>query len=638
MKIPINHPAHNKVVSLVNACHRLSYEYMSQRHRAWNKGEKMDRAFIDVAERDSQGRRLNPFERQIYIPMSRAVLDTIVTYWMSVIFGKRPFFKISGRGPEDVPPAKKLEIIIDYQMERQRALLVGYAMMRDIGKYGIGNVKNIFAREYREVFVQKEQLVTFPFPHLKKEKELQTVLDYEGPQLTNTDIYKFFPDPRKPMAKTQSGQFQGWEYSRSWYELKKLESQGVYFNIEELQRSAAGGNAGVDIDSQEEDNRNEIQGISTKSISNVDSKNPSYKVREFIIEIIPTDYGLDQVPGFAESASTPKKWVFTIADNRVVIRAEPLVYAHGQFPSNTAEFDYDGQSLFNQSFYESVEGIQDLVNWLYNSRMSNVRSWLMNRAVIDPSAINTRDLLRPNATGMIRLKKSLWEKGISIDSVFQQLKVADVTQSHIDDADKLSDMMQRRHHTPDSLQGVQTEVKRTATEIGQMASAGANHLQLGAQIQYAQGFIPMAEMMVMNNQQFLSEERYYRILGDYNKKIIQPDPNYPGGDAIRVSPDEIMGYFDFPVDDGTMPVRPQENADVWREVLATVGQIPILQQQIDAVWVFKQLCESLNVKNIDDALIQYAQGMYMQPLPDDQLMQMQQQGDVIPIQQGGTGI
>jgi len=630
MKIPIQHPAHQKIINLVRSCRKLSYEYMSQRYNGWNKSEKMDRAFIDVAEKDTKGRKMNPFERQVYIPMSRAILDTLLTYWMAVICGKRPIFKINGRGGEDQMPAKKMEIIVDYQVERQRGMLAIYSFLRDLGKYGLSSIKNIFCRNYQNVFVNEPQIIQFPFPHTVNERVQKTIMSYEGPQLSNTDIYSFFPDTRKPMGKMQSGQFVGYEYMRSRYELLKQQNRGVYFNIEELNTEE--GHSVNDSDStSDNDNRNQIQGIVTTSMRNVDDKNPSYKLKEFYIEIIPRDYGLDSIEGFEESTSTPQIWVFATVNDRVVIRAEKMAYAHGKFPNNSAEFDYDGQSLFNQSFYESVEGLQDLMNWLYNSRMSNVRSWLMNRAVIDPSAVNERDLIKPNPAGLIRLKKELWQKGIPLSHVFQQLEVRDVTRSHIQDAEMIGDVMQRRHHTPDSLQGVETKIKRTATEIGEMHNSGANHLQVQAQIIYAQAFVEMAEMMVQNNQQFLSEERYFRIIGDYNKKLIQPDPNYIGANAIKAGPDDIQGFFDFPIDDGTMPTRPQDFADIWREIFQTVGTNHILQQRYDMDWIFRQLCEALNVKNIDDAIIQQAAPMNFNVIPDEQAAAMQQSGDVIPI-------
>jgi hypothetical protein len=630
MKIPIQHPAHPKIINLVRNCRKLSYEYMAQRHNGWNKSEKMDRAFIDVTEKDTKGRRMNPFERQVYIPMSRAILDTLVTYWMAVICGKRPIFKINGRGGEDQAPAKRMEIIVDYQVERQRGMLAIYSFLRDLGKYGLSSIKNIFCRDYQNVFTNEPRIVQFPFPHTVNERVQKTIMSYEGPQLSNTDIYSFFPDPRKPMGKMQSGQFVGYEYTRSRYELLKQQSKGVYYNIEAL-KTEEGHSVNNSDSTSDNDNRNRIQGIATTDMLNVDDKNPTYRLKEFYIEIIPSDYGLDSIEGFEESASTPQIWVFVTVNDRVVIRADKMAYAHGKFPNNSAEFDYDGQSLFNQSFYESVEGLQDLMNWLYNSRMSNVRAWLMNRAVIDPSAINERDLTHPNAAGLIRLKKQLWQKGVPLSSVFQQLEVRDVTRSHINDAEMIGDVMQRRHHTPDSLQGVETKIKRTATEIGEMHNSGANHLQVQAQIIYAQAFVEMAEMMVQNNQQFLSEERYFRILGDYNKKLIQPDPNYVGANAIKAGPDDIQGFFDFPIDDGTMPTRPQDFADIWREIFQTVGTNPILQQRYDVDWIFRQLCEALNVKNIDDAIIQQAGPMNFNVIPDEQAAAMQQTGDVIPI-------
>lgn len=629
MIIPKEHPAHKEVITLIGKCRTLSKEYMSQRYPAFEKAEKMDRAFIDVSETDSKGKKKNPFDRQVYIPISRAIADTVVTYLMTVICGKRPYIKMHGRGGEDQKPAKTMEVIIDYQMERQRALLIVYTFLRDMMKYGFSTIKNVFGREYQNSFANIQRMVPFPFPHTVTERAQRKTMAYEGPQLSNNDIYKTWPDPRVPMAKMNTGQFIGYEYSRSKYHM--LKNQNVYFNLEQLPKESAA----TSTDSNDgEGNRNEIQGISSASVKGVDEKNPMYNIKEFYIEIIPKDYKLETVEGFDGSPSTPEIWVFATVNDELVVRAEKSIYAHGRLPNNSAELDPDGHSLFNQSFYESVEGLQDLLNWLYNSRMANVRAWLNNRAIIDPSVVNMRDILRPNPASLIRLKKELWGKGIPIDQYFHQLEVGDVTQSHVKDADFIADLMQRRHHTSDTMQGVETQIKRTATEIADMKQGGISHKQVQAQVIYAQSMVPMGEMMVQNNQQFLSQERYYRISGEFNQQLIQPNASYPGGNAIMAGPDDIQGFFDFPIDDGTMPSRPHENAEVWREIFNTVVTAPPLQAQIDIMWIFKQLAESLNVKNIDDARIDQGQ-MNINALPPEVIQAMVAKGDALPIDQLG---
>ncbi len=100
----------------------------------------MDRSYIDADAVDDKGKKLNPFDRTVYVPISRAIKDVILTYFQNVFFGNRPFIPIDGRGPEDVKPAKIQEIILDYQLEQQNMHLVGYRFVNDLIKYGYGNI------------------------------------------------------------------------------------------------------------------------------------------------------------------------------------------------------------------------------------------------------------------------------------------------------------------------------------------------------------------------------------------------------------------------------------------------------------------------------------------------------------------
>lgn len=610
LNIPPDDPRHKNLIELMNRCFDLSEKYMNQRHPKWNKSEKMDRSFIDVTETDKKGKKKNPFERQIYIPMSRACKDTVITYWLQVMTAKRPIFSIAGRAPEDVRPAMLNEIVLDYQMERQRAVLVIYQYLNDVLKYSLGDIKNLFVRRYA------------PDPWDPERSHLA----YEGPELSNTDPYKFFPDPRVSMANHQNGQFRGYEYKRSWHYLKQKAYEGLYFNIGHLRSKenkisddteTTGDTAGV---GSERDSLMEISAPDGTEDVGLDTKNPSYQVRELYLDIIPQSYDLDK-------SQYPQRWVFTSVNKKILIRADRLTYGHGNFPAVLGQHDYDAHSLFTPSFYESIEGLQDLLNWMYNSHIANVRAFLNDALVVDPLAVNIKDITRPNPPKIIRLQKSLWMQGINIDSVLKQLKVHDVTQSHIQDAALISDMMQRRTHTPDSLQGIETEVKRTATEIARMSTSGANILAAGASLHYAQALVPLAEMCVMNNQQFLSRGRYYRILGDYASDIISPDPRFKGHPAVYADPGDIRGYFDFPVDDGRLPVQPERNAELWMKLFEIMCKFPTIGMEYDISMVFKQMAQALGAKNIDKFKIK------AQVLPDEKIRRLLSAGDINPLKQ-----
>ena len=225
---------------------------------------------------------------------------------------------------------------------------------------------------------------------------------------------------------------------------------------------------------------------------------------------------------------------------------------------------------------------------------------------------------------------------MNLSQVFQQLPVVDVTQNHLNDVQGITELMQRKAHTPDALQGIETEVKRTATEIAKMTSSGVNILQTMATVVWAQAIKPLAEMCVQNNQQLLSQRRYYRIIGDYAKDLIVPDPMYPGANpAVLAGPEDIQGNFDFPVRDVNLPMKPSDNAQVWADVFEASVRNPLITQRIDIFWVFKQLCESLGIKNIDDARIDQlgAANMNFQVMPDEQIANQAQAGNMIPVGQ-----
>ncbi|MBW2411895.1 MAG: hypothetical protein JRF72_19035 [Deltaproteobacteria bacterium] len=355
--------------------------------------------------------------------------------------------------------------------------------------------------------------------------------------------------------------------------------------------------------------------------------NPTYQLRELAIELIPSKFGLSE-------SKQPEIWWLTTANNQLLLRAERMICDHQTLPVVAGEYDYDGYSLFNQGFYESIKGLQDLLNWLYNSHMDNVRRAVNIRSIVDPDYIRLRDMLKSNPAQVIRLKKSLADDNLNINQIFHQLPVVDVTQGHLNDAQGITELMQRKAHTPDALQGIETEVKRTATEIAKMTSSGVNILQTLATVIWAQAIKPMAEMCVQNNQQLLSQRRYYRIIGDYAKDLIQPDPMYAGGriPAVAAGPEDIQGNFDFPIRDVNLPIKPSDNAQIWAEVFDRASTNPLISQRIDVFWIFKQLCDSLGVKNIDDARIdQMAAGMNFQVMPDQAIQAQAQAGNIVPM-------
>jgi hypothetical protein len=159
-----------------------------------------------------------------------------------------------------------------------------------------------------------------------------------------------------------------------------------------------------------------------------------------------------------------------------------------------------------------------------------------------------------------------------------------------------------------------------------MTAGGSNILGTWATLLYAQALIPLAEMAVMNNQQFLSEERFYRIVGDYAKYVqTEPDPRAPGMAGAMIGPNDIQGFFDFPIDDGRLPVRATDNAKVWSQVFKIIATTPPIQGEIDVFAVFKELAQSMGVKNIDQFRLR------AKVLPDEAVARAEEAGDIVSL-------
>jgi len=616
--------AHNKVLAYLKDCKKLSHGQMSQRFDRWNQTDKQHRSYIDVSDTDERGKKLNPFERQVYVPMSRAIFDTWMTYILQSVCGRRPMFPVNGRGPEDVKPAKIQEVILDYELEMQAAVLKIYRFGSDIAKYGIGAIKNTWTQEMSTIFEMAPSIVpdTWP-PVVIRQRVPREVIGYEGPELTNTDPYRYHPDPRVPVGNVKGRQFTGYQYGRSKFELLKREEQGIYYNCKEwLPRFSTSGWEGDATDSESGREHTLNMSRAYKAFA-LNKDNPHYQLDEFWVEISPRELFGDSYPAW------PQIWVFGMVEDGLIIRSEKSRFYHNTFPEVVAELDPDGYSLMNAGLYEEMLPLQNLMNWLYNSHITNVTKFLNDSIIFHPGYIEVRDLTRPTPAKLIRTTKRFKPESMRLSDVIQQLPFQDVTGSHLRDSALISDMMQRRAATPDTMQGIETEIRRTATEIAKQTSQAGSRLGMFVMLIFAQGLQPLAAQMVQNNQQFMSERRFYKIAGEYPAEI-GLDPEDTG--FLEAGPEDIQGMFNFPVFDGRLPIQPEERAKVIFEGLSTAVRIPGVAQLYDLAGLYARGMQDLGVKDIDRFRVK------TNVLPDDQIAGLEERGDIIPMDRYRAGM
>lgn len=615
---------HDNIVRLVNERFSFSAKTMQGRYSAWRKAERQHLAYVDPNEVDKAGEQLFTQARDIVVPYTYAVLQTRLTYFFFSMLGKTPLVPISGVGPDDFVPAKLMEAVQEHQMSATKAVAVLYCFLQDAERYGVGIVRNTWhSLEEEKWLVSRKEFSILGWKILDRfvrERHRQVV--YEGNLASNISPYNFFPDPRVNIADTKRYEFWGHILTRSYNYLKMAEANGEYFNIDRIRpvdRHQTSRAFEADKVSEESDLSKIVGVTSPNNISQDPSTNTSndasaMNIKELEIRLIPKDHQLGD-------RDYPQEWIISLGNSAEVIKCEPLIYP--EFSVYVGESNHDYASPMNLSTIDMVNGLGDTLSWLFNSHMANVRKIINNSVIVDPSLIEIKDLLKRSPVKIIRLKEEGWGNPNAIQNGIKQLDVSDITRGHIQDSQIVMNLIQRVSAATDNIMGMVEEVKRTATETSSTINLATARLKLTAYLYFTLAIRPMYRAQTTNNQGLLSEERYIRIT-DQIAHSLGYDPEQIKN-RILVSPDKLLGNFDFDVPALDMPIDKVNMAKMWREIIADVVKDPILRQQFDILPMFNQMVYNMGITNLKDFQVK------TKVMPDAQVEQMAKDGSLAPL-------
>lgn len=611
-KIPFNSDLHAMLIpKLMDRVRRSRDAMIATRQDAWQRCEEQFLAYIPASDNDQlrKAARKNgePQYTTIEIPYSYAMVLAAHTYLTSVFFSRDPVFQIKGRHGEAQNAEMAMEALLDYQLNVGGHLPPMYVWLLDALKYGLGVIGYYWDDEIIQVRKRQEVAETFlgiPIPGKKKIEEfVDRVPGYSGTRAFNVRPYDFLWDPSYPVGQFQKGEFCGRYVELNWLDLQDGAKDGKYFNLEKVahNRRVAGANR--------------VAGSAQVTLPN-DPAYTSLDAKEFdtapvvgyelVVRLIPKEWGLGK-----ETYS--EKWVFTIADESVIIGAQPLGYYHNRFPFEVAEQEVDGHSLFSRSMLEITKPLNDTLTWLINTHFYNVRKSLNDQLVVDPSKVVMKDVTNPEPGRIIRLKPAAY--GSDVRLAVSQLQVQDVTRAHVTDAQMVMEMLQKVTGVNDNLMGAVNSGRRTAAEVRSSTTFGINRMKTMAEYLSATSFAPWTQQIVQTTQQCFDLERQFRIVGD--------QAQYMTDRFIHVTPDSIAGFFDFVPVDGTLPVDRMAQVNLWNQLMAQAGKMPQIMQSFDLTKIFAFVAQLAGLKNINQFRIQI--------LPDAQMQAQAQAGNSIPM-------
>ena len=605
---------HQKVIEYLDRRLDLSERKMSDFYARWRVNEMKLQGYITLPDYEKLLKEMNdkgkaPQATAMIIPYSFATHQTFVTYLTQVFCGRKPMFQISSYKKENIEAAQRIETLTQYNVDKTRMIKWIYQHVSDALAYGIGVLRSRWVREValRTTRAPMPSGTAIGMASDGPVPQRKPTVVYAGNMVESQDPFMFFPDPRVPMTEVNKrGEFVFWRCFEGKHILKRMEGMGLLKWVEAANSKIP---TSKWVTGGEESARSLVAGgqahPGTQGGDEGRGVTSYYQVDEGTVTLIPAELGLGR-------EQYPVKFLFTILNRSQIVRAEPLEADHDMHPVSVTEPLTLGYGFGHCGMTDYMGPIQDIMSWLVNSHIFNVRSALNNMFLIDPLRVEMQDAKNPEPGKLIRLKRAAW--GTDVREAMQQLQVADVTGGHLKDSEAFIRMAQYLSGATDNVMGLQeTSGRKTATEVRTAAEAGASRLASMAKLISAQSLVDMAEQMVINQQQYMDPKFVQMVLGNDAMLLAQ---------GQMLMPDMIAGDYQFPISDGTLPIDRVALLEVWKEIFMAIAQSPQLSATFDIVKVFEYTAELGGARNIEDFKVQMT--------PDQQVMAQAQAGNMVP--------
>lgn len=620
IKVPAKSPLEKKILSRLSSRFTIAERAQQTRHAKWIKAEETVLAYVPESEADavrsSKRNQGDPRYTTIMLPYTYALLMSAHTYWTSVFFARSPIHQFSGRHGEGEMQVQALEALISYQVEVGEFLAPYYIWLYDAGKYGLGVLGHYWTVDkiaYGSVVEIENPPGSGTFEMYQTTQEVE---GYRGNRVYNISPYDFYPDPRVPLTRFQSGEFCFLRKRMGWADILARQAEGYFQNVDEIKNHLSADKGSTDGSSQLERpdfSQHQFDDIDITVENSSPKKHPAGATfLEAYITLIPDEWGLGP-------SKLPQKWCITITEDRgLVVGASPLGYIHGKYPIDILEPEVEAYGLYNRGIPEIMEPIQNTMDWLINSHFFNVRAAMNNQFIADPTKLVIKDVQNSGAGFIWRLRPEAY--GQDISKMFYQIPVQDMTRGHVTDMQNMLQIGERTLGINDQIMGVLSgSSRKTATEVRTSTGFGVNRQKTITEYMSAHGFGPHAQKIVQTSQQMYDSVAKMRVVGDLAQAA--------GPQFMDVGPEQIAGFYNVVPVDGTLPVDRMAQANLWKEIFISMQRMPPqIQGGYDWAKIFGWMATLAGLKNINQ--------MKIQVVPDQVAAAQAQAGNIIPIRPG----
>lgn len=612
-----------------------SHRFMNQFKPDWKQIDWKLNAYMPLDPKDEVIKQRDPRKPvNVVIPQMFASLEIFQTY-MASVFLQDPIYRLTGVGTkQDVVATLLLERLLTRQHGWFKEPLKLMTMWRDAFAYGIGVVHPKWSkhRGQKTAEVELDMILIELLGELAAGAEPGDVLRYaadnelifEGNDLVNIDPYHLFLDPNTNPNDVQEAEFIGWIRRTNAMNILAMEAdpEERRFNGKFVRSAAERGLAKSRYLDQQDgrtlpDHSQEGQ-LETRLTTVADEIH-------LFIKLVPAEWQLGP-------EEYPQKWLFTIAGDCIVTQAEPLGLQHNMFPVAVCAPNTSGHDCVPTSHLATTYGISEAIDWFLKSHVDNVRKSLNDIIVVDPGAIEWEDVTRPGPGKIVRLKRSAFRKGVSLDTYIKQLNVVDVTRDHPAYISNLIQLHREMLGTNDITMGDMSNMPERpgARGVEIVNQNSLSRLQLSALKIGWQAMNTLAWQESYNTVQFMEEPIMASILGR-RANFLRAELGLPWDqEFVEVSPLDLSLNFQIEPHNGAIP--DMENPQTWTTILQTLLGIEGVPQQLlsqvggGILGIFLHWAR-LNGADLAEFLQQGGdQALQFQVAPDEQVGDMAAQG------------
>ena len=604
---------HSKILQMVLDRAHEARQALSGRFDQWQTMDELMTSFIPKTEEERLEKQTD--DRRpvaVVVPLSYAIEDSIITHLMQ-LFLRDVYFMYDGVGPEDEYGALLLQHHVQQQCLKAKIELSLATHWQDALRYGIGILTPGWETQVGPVVkrnVEGYENAMGEFVQTGQSTRVEKDIIWEGSTFNNISPYNYFPDPNTPAYKIQKSEFVGWISRENRMDLVSREHNGdeELFNCKFLPAFKGGSALYHNWDGR----KSKYQDLdkSQDNVSPVD-------VIWMYVNLIPSEHDLGD-------SDIPEKWLFGVANDSLIIQAKPLALNHNLYPVAACTSELDGYSVVPVGRLDLVYGLQEIVNFIYNSRVTALRKSINGMFIYNPDLIYESDLVRPSISKMIRMRRFNMDKDPA--DAIHQLNFEDPTQQNMTDIGFLTQTMERVSGAPQNLQGLlddKAPERRTAAEFMETRSSAMARLSKLARLIAVTSMRDLGYMTAAHTIQLASQESWVKVSGEIPRSL---QAEFQTGDRILVHPSDMQVNYDIVPFDASL--GDMNNVQQFMHLFEIVAQHPVLTQVFDISKMFISLARRLGENNVLDYLL--APGVQTQVLSDEQVGNMAADGEIRP--------